>query len=91
MKRIRELIADVRDRFPGDDFFADFENSFQVTRPQLGIGLTVDLVHFKNGVKRSPGTASCTKAENPNEQGNSFPDNNSEIPCSAFDYLSPNG
>jgi hypothetical protein len=27
MKRFRELVADVRDRFPADDFFADFENS----------------------------------------------------------------
>jgi hypothetical protein len=30
MKRFRELVADVRDRFPADDFFADFENSCRV-------------------------------------------------------------
>jgi len=27
MKRFSELVADVRDRFPADDFFVDFENS----------------------------------------------------------------
>jgi hypothetical protein len=29
MKRFRELVADVRVRYPADDFFADFENSCQ--------------------------------------------------------------
>lgn len=27
MKRIREIIADIRNRYPDDDFFSDFESS----------------------------------------------------------------
>ncbi|MCD6115405.1 hypothetical protein J7K93_00175 [bacterium] len=31
MKRIREIIADIRNRYPNDDFFSDFEETYRIS------------------------------------------------------------
>ncbi|ASQ90667.1 hypothetical protein CHL67_06760 [Prosthecochloris sp. GSB1] len=31
MKRIREIIADIRNRYPTDDFFSDFEETYSIS------------------------------------------------------------
>ena len=31
MKRIREIVADIRNRYPSDDFFSDFEETYRIS------------------------------------------------------------
>lgn len=31
MKRVREIIADIRNRYPTDDFFSDFEETYRIS------------------------------------------------------------